>query len=332
MIYNTPMVNFWHQLALQTKPFLTLAPMDGVTDRVFRKMIAGTAKPDVFFTEFTNTEALTSRGYEKTIHRLAYSDGEHPIVAQIWGTEPKNFSVVARLVRDLGFDGIDINMGCPDRAVMKMGSGASLIDNPPLAAAMIVAIKQGAPGMPVSVKTRIGATKVVTLDWIRFLLAQKIDALTVHGRTAKELSKVPAHWEEIGKAVRLRDEIAPGTVIIGNGDILTQIQAAQAHGTYGVDGVMMGKAVFQNPWVFERPVRQHSAGESLALLVRHAKLYADAYPGVHRFAPLKKYFKIYVRSFHGANVLLKRLMETENFSEVEELVKPELDRLHASDG
>ncbi len=318
------MVNFWHQLALQMKPFLALAPMEGVTDYVFREIIAGAAKPDVFFTEFTNTEALCSKGYEKTIQQLTYSESQRPIVAQIWGTDPKNFCTVARMIKDLGFDGIDINMGCPVRDVMKMGCGASLINNPGLAGEMITATKAGADGMPVSVKTRIGVSKVVTEEWIGFLLKRNIDALTVHGRMAKELSKVPPHWKEIGKAVKLRDQYAPETVIIGNGDILNPKQAQNAHTIYGVDGVMIGTGIFQNPWLFEKNPKEHTRRESLELLLKHAKLYADTYPGERRFVAMRKYFKIYVRNFFGANAFLKQLMETKNVSQVEQFVSTHL--------
>lgn len=315
------MINFWHQASSLNKPFLVLAPMDGVTDFVFREIIAGIAKPDILFTEFTNTEALTSKGYEKTIPRLRFSRSQRPIVAQIWGIDPKNFCTTARLIKDLGFDGIDINMGCPDRAVMKLGSGASLIKNPSLAASMIAAVKEGAPGMPVSVKTRIGVREIETETWIRFLLSQHIDALTVHGRTVKELSKVPAHWDEIGRAVKLRDTISPDTIVIGNGDITTMEQATHAHATYGVDGVMIGEGVFHNPWVFERIPQIHTSAESLALLLKHTKLFCDTYPDPHRFPAMKKYFKIYVRAFPGAVSLIKELMETKSFREVENLVK-----------
>lgn len=319
------MVNFWKQLALQTKPFLALAPMDGVTDYVFREIIVGAGKPDVFFTEFTNVDALLSKGYEKTIPRLRYSEGQRPIVAQVWGTEPKNFYTVAKLICELGFDGIDINMGCPVRDVMKLGSGASIINNQGLAAEMIAAAKDGAPGIPVSVKTRIGVKSIVTEDWIGFLLGQHLQAVTIHGRTAKELSKVPNHWDEIGIAVKLRDQYAPETVMIGNGDILNRQQAEKAHTMYGVDGVMIGTGIFQNPWVFEKIFQDHTSRESLALLLKHAKLYTDTYPGERRFAAMRKYFKIYVRSFYEANTLLKQLMETKNFSHVEQRVQPYMD-------
>ncbi len=316
------MTSFWQTLSQQQKPFLVLAPMEGVTDYVFREIIAGTGKPDVLFTEFTNVDALLSKGYEKTISRFRFSERQRPIVAQIWGTEPNNFYKVAEMVKDLGFDGIDINMGCPVREVLKMGAGACHINSPELAGKIIAATKDGAGGLPVSVKTRIGIHKIVTDEWIRFLLEQKIDAVIIHGRTAKELSKVPAHWDEIGKAVKIRDTIASETMIIGNGDILRVDQAREVQLTYGVDGVMIGKGVFHNPWVFERTPRVHTTKESLELLLLHTKLYCETYPGERRFPPLKKYFKIYVRSFSGANSLLVHLMETKNYSEVEQLVHP----------
>lgn len=318
----TLMVNFWQQLTRDHKPFLALAPMDGVTDDVFRELIAGIAKPDVFFTEFVNTEALCSKGYEKTIHRLKYSKSQRPIVAQIWGTESKNFFTVAKLVKKFGFDGIDINMGCPVKDVMKMGCGASLINNPALAAEMIAAVKEGAPGLPVSVKTRIGVKSIVTEEWIGFLLGQHLQAVTIHGRTAKELSKVPAHWDEIGRAVKLRGDAAPGTVIIGNGDILNRQQAQSAHTMYGVDGVMIGTGIFQNPWLFEEPQKEHTRKEMLEVLLRHARHFEDTYPGERRFAAMRKYFKIYVRSFPGAATLMNALMETKNASEVEAVMRP----------
>ncbi len=316
------MVNLWKNLARDHNPFLVLAPMDGVTDYVFREIIANAGKPDVLMTEFVNTEALCSKGYEKTIHRLRYSQKQRPIIAQLWGTEPKNFYTVAKLVRDLRFDGIDINMGCPVKDVMNMGCGAQLINTPERAAAMIAAVKDGAPDLPVSVKTRLGVKTIVTDVWIRFLLEQKLQAITIHGRTAKEMSKVPTHWDEIGKAVNLRDQLAPDTVIIGNGGVTTAKQARQISALHGVDGVMIGTGIFQNPWVFEKAPRAHTMQESLELLLAHAKLYTDTYPGELRFAPMKKFFKIYVRNFFGASSLMKLLMETKSLSEVEALIKP----------
>lgn len=301
---------------------MVLAPLDGVTDYVFREIIALTAAPDVFFTEFINTNALLSKGYEKTVPRLKFSDNQRYIVAQIWGTDPSQFLKVVGMVKELGFDGIDINMGCPVHDVMKLGSGASLIKNPNLAAEIIAATKEGANGMPVSVKTRIGLNSIVTESWIAWLLQQKPDALTIHGRTAKELSKVPVHWDEIGKSVKLRDDISPGTVIIGNGDIVSRSQAEQMYETYSIDGVMIGKGVFYNPWVFEKEASVHTTSESLLLMIRHIKLFCQTYPEPKRFAAIRKYFKIYVKSFNGADDLKKQLVATTTLAEVEELVKP----------
>ncbi len=318
------MISFWSKLKQRSNPFLVLAPLDGVTDFVFREIIAETAKPDVFFTEFTSIEALCSGGFDKTIARLKYSEKQRYIVAQIWGVDPKKFYKTAKLVKDLGFDGIDINMGCPDRDVMKLGSGASHIKNPSLVVEIIKATKEAAIGLPVSVKTRIGVNTIVTKSWIQFLLEQKLDAIIIHGRTAAELSKAKVNWEEIGKAVRLRDEISMETVVIGNGDIISIEEATKVSTKYKVDGIMIGKGVFTNPWVFERIPKKHTNRDYLNLLLKHTKLFCETYPDKYRFSILKKFFKIYVKSFYGANKLKIQLMETKNLLEVEDLVKPYL--------
>ncbi|MCA9386392.1 tRNA-dihydrouridine synthase family protein, partial [Candidatus Dojkabacteria bacterium] len=183
------------------KPILALAPMEDVTDFVFRELISDIAKPDVLFTEFTNVDGLFSNGKDQVIKRLKFSSNQHPIVAQIWGSTPKNYFESAKLIYDMGFDGIDINMGCPVRAVIKQRSGAALIKYKELAKEIIKAAKEGAGKLPVSVKTRIGLNKIETNEWVSFLLNQNIDVLTIHGRTAKDKSKVPANWDEIKKAV-----------------------------------------------------------------------------------------------------------------------------------
>lgn len=318
------MGNVWQKLARSSKPFLALAPLDGVTDFVFREIIAQTAKPDVLFTEFTNVDALLSKGYDRTIPRLRFSQKQRPIIAQIWGTDPKNFYAVGKLIKELGFDGVDINMGCPDRAVMKIGSGAAHIKNPILAGDIIKAVRDGAIGLPVSVKTRIGINTLETESWMTYLLEQNLDALTVHGRTAKELSKVPAHWDEIAKVVKLRNQISPDTIVIGNGDIENRDQAVQAHNVYGVDGVMIGRGIFTNPWIFEKVHKKHTYQESLQLLLKHAKLFCDTYPHPRAYSVMKKFFKMYVKSFPGADELKKHLMATKTLREVEALITPYL--------
>lgn len=325
------MAGIWTRLnnlgIAENKPFLALAPLDGVTDFVFREIIAETAKPNVMFTEFTNTDALLSKGYDRTITRFRFLETQRPIVAQIWGTKPESFLKVATMVCELGFDGIDINMGCPDRTVLKIGAGAGHINDHGIASEIIAATKEGAKGLDVSVKTRIGINSIVTEEWASFLLTQKLAALTVHGRTAKEMSKVAAHWDEIAKVVKLRDQISSETVILGNGDITTREQALQAHKEFGVDGVMIGRGIFLNPWIFETSPREHSVKVHLELLLKHTKLYCVTYTYKNSFEVMKKFFKIYVKNFNGAGNLKTELMRTSSYTEVENLVKPYLDVL-----
>ncbi len=295
--------------------------MEDVTDNIFREVIAITAKPDIMFTEFTNVHALMSEGREDALINLEFSGKQRPIVAQIWGVNPDFFKESARLIVKLGFDGIDINMGCPVKKVTSMGSGAAHIKDKMLSAEIIKATKEGAGDIPVSVKTRIGFDKVETEDWASFLLEQGIAALTIHGRTAKQMSKVSADWNEIGKVVKLRDEIAPSTIVIGNGDVLSYQEVIEKSKRYGVDGVMIGRGIFQNPWVFEKEKRFHSKEERIKLLILHIKLFEKRWKGKlpdyrykGKFQVLKKFFKIYIRDFNGASDLRQRLMEC-NFPE-----------------
>lgn len=321
------MKNFWKDL---NKPFLAMAPMEGATDYVFREIISEIAKPDVIFTEFTNARALFSRGYEKTIGRLKFSDNQRSIVAQIWGVNPASFYKAGKLIEEMGFDGVDINMGCPDKAVMKKGAGSSLIDSPTHAKELIQALKDGAKGIPVSVKTRIGVDSIVTEEWISFLLKQDIQALTVHGRIAKHMSGVSADWDEIKKCVELRDGISPNTVIIGNGDVLTYREAIEKSDQYGVDGIMIGRGVFQNPYVFDKSEEKRSPAELLELLLKHARLYMETWGDTKNFNELRRFFKIYVKEFKGANQVKVLLMETQNLQDVEDIVLPLIDKLKVS--
>jgi nifR3 family TIM-barrel protein len=320
VVYNSQMPNLWKQLQLSKQPLFALAPLDGVTDYVFRQIVSEIAKPDVLFTEFTHTDALLSKGYSKTIERFRYSESQRPIVAQIWGNNPASFAKVATMVAELGFDGVDINMGCPDHAVMKSGGGAACISSPILATEIIQATKEGAGDLPVSVKTRIGVDKIITEEWIGHILQQNIAALTVHGRTAKEMSKVAAHWDEIGKALALARKIAPETVILGNGDIMSVQQGFEMHKKYGVDGIMVGRGIFGNPWFFELQSKEHTTEEHLQLLLKHTRLYCQTYPEPKRFDAIKKFFKNYVKEFPGSKRLKIALMEAENLQDVEQIV------------
>lgn len=308
------MSNFWQKLP---KPFTVLAPMEDVTNFAFREVVSNyLPKPDVLFTEFTNVDAITSEGYQKTIHRFKFSKSQKPIVAQIWGTNPENFMKSAKLAQDLGFDGIDINMGCPDRAVVKIGAGSALIDNRSLVIEIIEATKKGANKLPISVKTRLGRKTIITYNWVTFLLEQKISALSIHGRTAKELSLVPNNWDEIKKAVEIKNDISPKTVIVGNGDIKSYKEVLEKHKQHKVDGVMIGRGIFSNPWVFEKIAKIHTFEESKEILVRHLKLCNSEYSD-----EVKKFYKMYVNNFNGANKLRAELMQTKSIEEALQILK-----------
>lgn len=309
------MTNFWQSLPT---PFFALAPMDDVTDVVFRHVVARAASPDVFFTEFTNAAAFFSdNGRPSTSSRLAFTPEEQPMVAQIWGTNPDHYAFMAKALAARGFAGIDINMGCPVKDVVKTGACSALIETPQLAAKLIAAAKEG--GLPVSVKTRIGFKTPKTEEWLGFLLNQDIAALTVHGRTQKEMSKVPAHWDEIAKAVQLRNRIAPHTVIIGNGDVVDRADGLERIRQTGVDGIMIGRGVFHNPFCFETQPQTHHKQELLALLNFHLDL-VEQQPHPMPFAPLKRFFKIYIRDFDGASDLRTALMETKTITEAQALL------------
>lgn len=309
------MHNFWQDLP---RPFFALAPMDGVTDIVFRRVVARAARPDVFFSEFTNTSTFfNERGRSSTDARLAFDPTEQPMVAQIWGTDPEKYAFMAQELAKRGFAGIDINMGCPIKNVVKIGACSALINTPRLAAEIIAATKTA--GLPVSVKTRIGFKTVQTEEWLGFLLSQDVAALTVHGRTQREQSKVPAHWDEIAKVVELRNRIAPNTLIIGNGDVANRAEGLQRIKQTGVDGIMIGRGVLHDVFCFEPTPRQHTHQELMALLAYHLDLY-EASPYNLPFSPLKRYFKIYVRDSHDATSLRAQLMQTESIAEVRALL------------
>ncbi|MBI5151792.1 MAG: tRNA-dihydrouridine synthase [Candidatus Pacebacteria bacterium] len=308
------MSNIWKTLP---KPFSVLAPMDDVTDLVFREIVCETSKPDLFFTEFANCEALCSEGKKFQESRLRLTNLQHPIIAQIWGVEPEHFKTVAQHIRSLGFDGIDINMGCPIRVVVKNGACAGLIRDRKRAHEIILATQEGAGYLPVSVKTRIGLNTIITEDWIGFLLEHHLAAITVHGRTAKEQSKVPNHWDEIGKAVQLRDRVAPNTIIVGNGDVKTWEEALQITKVHGVDGVMIGRGIFENMWVFERDQqRTHEPREIIDLLKKHVALFDHTWGTTKKFDVMKKFFKIYVNGFAGAKEMRADLMESKTSDDV----------------
>lgn len=308
--------SFWNQLK---KPIFVLAPMADVTDPAFRRIIAKYGKPDVMWTEFVSADGLAlalEEGRKKLLKDLEYSESERPIVAQFFTANPENMRKAAELTRELGFDGIDINMGCPDQSVEKQGAGAAMIKNPENALKVIEAARNGASALPVSVKTRLGFN-IFDFDWIKMLLHLNLSALTIHLRTRKEMSKVAAHWELMNQIVELRDEIAPETLIIGNGDVKDLSEARLRTEETGCDGVMIGKGIFGNPWLWSGYIP--TIKERLEVMVEHSKLFEELLP--HKsFAIMKKHFKAYVTGFDGAAELRVELMNTENAREVESIV------------
>lgn len=310
---------FWDKLK---KPIFALAPMANVTDAAFRKIIARYAKPDVMWTEFVSVDGLLSEGKEKLLVDLRYTEGERPIVAQIFGASPENFEKVAKMLVEMGFDGIDINMGCPVKDVIKQKACADLIRNPKLAQEIIAATKQGAGSVPVSVKTRIGFSKPEIDTWIPTLLETKPAALTVHLRTVKEMSKVAAHWELmteiVGLVKALPTEDRP--ILLGNGDIATLTEAETKAEQYGCDGIMIGRGIFGNPWMFDRSKALIPISERMRAMIEHTRLFEKEFTGIKHFEVMKKHYKAYVNGFDGAKELRMQLMTAENADEIEKII------------
>lgn len=321
---------FWDTLA---KPIMVLAPMADVTDVAFRRVIAKYGKPDVMWTEFVSADGLArapEEGLRKLMKDLEYSEGERPIVAQFFTANPEHMEKAARLALELGFDGVDINMGCPDKGVEKQRSGAALIRTPELARELIRAAKRGAEfngkQVPVSVKTRAGYNKEEIETWIPSLLAEEPAVLTLHARTRKEMSKVPARWELVKRAVEIRDELGSKTLIFGNGDVRDLEEAKQKILETGADGVMLGRAIFGNPWLFAEYVP--TIEEKLKVLVEHTKLFEEHLGMMKNFSIMKKHYKAYLNGFDGAQELRGKLMETANADEVEKIVADFLQNLN----
>lgn len=270
-----------------------------------------------------NVEGLASRGAKKLEQYLVFDPSEQPLIVQLWGLEPKNFEVIAGKMVERGFAGVDINMGCPDKSVIRKGAGGALINNRELAGEIIQAVKRGVAGrVPVSVKIRIGFGKIETEEWAGFVLEQGIDCLTVHGRTVKELSLVPNHWDEVGKVVELRNKMGVTTRIVGNGDVESIDQGLELTKKWGVDGIMVGRGVFKDPWLFDRNRKgeERSKRERIELLRKHLELYEKNFVGMKPYEPMKRFFKIYIRGFEGAVELRERLMQTSSREEAEKIL------------
>lgn len=312
-------MNIWQELE---KPFLILAPMEGVTDLAFRQVISRAGRPDLFYTEFTNVSSYASeKGRHNALERLTITEADKPIIAQIWGKNPDHFSELSHALESLGFAGVDLNFGCPDKHVNKAGGGAAMIKTPELAVDCYRKVK-AATNLPVSIKTRLGFTYVDEYKtWLPTLLNEHPAALTVHLRTRKEMSKVAAHYELIPEILKMRAELSPETKLIINGDIKDRAAALELHARYPeIDGFMIGRGVFANPFCFTDHVATRD--ELMELLTLHLDLY-EAQMNLHGlpYEPLKHYYKIYISNFPGASDLRARLMETHSVAEAREVLR-----------
>ena len=323
------MDNFWQTLE---KPIIALAPMEDVTDTVFREVVLSVSDVDalnVVFTEFTSTDGLChEKGRPKVIERLLVNASEMTLrksrntklVAQIWGSDPERFRMSAKLISEMNlFDGIDINMGCPAKKVVKNKSCANLINYPELAKEIVYATIESTD-LPVSVKTRIGFSRIVTEEWISHLLETKPKAITVHGRTRKMMSNGPALWNEIGKAVNLRNQLGSETLIIGNGEVFSYSDALNRIEQYGVDGVMVGTGVFKNPWMFNTMPVEITISHRIELMQKHVSLYQNTWGNGKDYNVLKRFFKIYLSGFANAAHWRDAFMRANGYDEALKLL------------
>lgn len=313
------------------KPFFVLAPMDDVTDSVFRRIVADCAPPDFFFTEFVNVDGLQSPGRPRLLKKLQFTPDETPLIAQIWGKEPENFFKTAQqladgtFARELGlpdgvnFVGVDLNMGCPVKAEVNNGTCSALINNRELAVEIIKATQEGVAGkLPVSVKTRLGFN-TVDPAWPELLLKQKLNMLTMHGRTRKQMSAVPADWQKIGDVRQMRDDMKLNTLIVGNGDVEGRAQGLELAEKYKLDGIMIGRGVFHDPFAFadESPWQEYTKEQRVALYIRQVELFAKTWQhGERAVHTLNKFCKIYISGFDGAKELREKLMQAQNTDEL----------------
>lgn len=327
---------FWEQIYVKTKnenrPIYTLAPMADVTDIAFRTMIAKYGKPDVMWTEFVSCNGLMSAGREHLIKDLEYGEGERPIVAQLFTSDALNMEGAARLCMEMGYDGIDINMGCPVDLIGKQGAGAALIKNPELAKEIIRAAQRGVGGkIPVSVKTRLGYNKIEYKAWLKEILSCDIPVLTLHLRTKKEMSLVPAHYELIDEISDYIKELSPETIFIINGDIKDVEHSVELYNKYKFDGVMIGRGMFGTPWlcqnINDNKNSLRSIKEKLIIMLEHTKLFEEKLSPIKSFAIMKKHYKAYVNGFEGAKELREKLFEAKDYNEVKSITNNYLDSL-----
>jgi nifR3 family TIM-barrel protein len=314
--------NFWKKVC-KKQPFFCLAPMADVTDVAFRAMFVKYGKPDVTWTEFVSADGLCSVGKKKLLHILKYSEKERPIVAQVFGAKTENMKKVCAMIAEMGFDGIDINMGCPDKGVIKQGAGSALIKNPGLAREIIQSAIAGVEStglkIPISVKTRIGFNKKTELEnWISEIIQEDISALTIHARTKKEMSEAPADWSQVKKVVELVKKSGKDIPVIGNGDIKSVEEGRQKAKETGCHGIMIGRGAFGKPWIFAD--KEKTKKQKLKILLEHTKTFDKLLGNERNFALMKKHYKAYVNGFDGARELRVKLMLINSYKEVEQII------------
>lgn len=319
-------MGFWDTLP---EDFVIMAPMADVTDCAFREIIAKYSRhgqegggPDVFYTEFVASDGLANDiGRPKLMHNFKYTDNERPIVAQIFSCKPENIENAARICRELGFDGIDLNMGCPERNICKQGAGCGMIRTPELLPSVIAAAKRGAGNIPVAVKTRAGWTQNEIETWIPAILDCDVAALILHGRTRKVMSTIPANWDWIERAGEIVHESGKPTKFIGNGDLQSVAQTKEYCKKYKTDGGMIARAIFGNPWLFDTNKTEVSVIEKLQVMLEHTEIFIRELSDHKNFAVMKKHYKAYVAGFDGAKDLRVQLMESQSFDEIKEITE-----------
>lgn len=325
-------------------PFFVLAPMDDVTDTVFRRVVGSCASPDLYFTEFVNVDGLQSPGRHKLLKKLCFTEAEHPLIAQIWGKDPNNFYKTAQQIADgslanelglphnVNFAGVDLNMGCPQKNEVKHGTCAALMNDRPLAEQIIAATKEGlAERLPLSVKTRLGYREI-DMTWIEFLLTKQLHMLTIHGRTKVQMSKVPADWEAIGRVRKLRDQLAPDTLLVGNGDVMNRSQGLHLAETHKLDGIMIGRGIFHDPFAFAKqsPWQTYTVEQKRALYRKHVQMFSTTWgKGQRPIQTLNKFCKIYINGFDGAKELRESMMNANSIDDLLAAIDQQLQPNHS---
>ncbi len=335
---------FWDTLP---RPIVGLSPMDGVTDTAMRYISKKYGQPAVMMTEFTSVEGVRA-GALKLMDDFRYDQSQRPIVAQVFGADPQAFYQTAIVVCALGFDGIDINMGCPAKKVEERGAGAALIQNPKLAGQIIQAVKRGLQDwqegisfegagvhpniisyleslsnpprklIPISIKTRIGYDKPLAQEWAEHLIEFEPATITMHGRTLEQLYSGVADWDQIGQAAKVVK--ATDILFLGNGDVKSLTEAKKKTKAYSLDGVLIGRAAQGNPWVFTG--KQASPKEKLEVALEHTQKYVEFFP--HRpFFPVRKHLAWYAHGFPSASQVRQRLVMTNNLTEVQAIIGSE---------